>query len=77
MACKLEDDALFHTLAGVARERRDEIGDAADLANDPVWVAALCLLGLEEWDDEPAPEERMKRARGVIESMRLANVSDE
>ncbi len=77
MARELSDDPVFYVLGGVARDRRSEIGDAADLANDPVWVAALCLLGLEEWDDEPAPEERMKQARGVIEAMRPASINGE
>lgn len=77
MGCKLEDDALFHTLAGVARERRDEIGDAADLFADPVWVAALCFLGLEEWDDAPVQEEHGREPRGVIEAMRSTSAADE
>jgi hypothetical protein len=77
MACKLEDDPMFFILAGVARDRRSELGDAADLKRDPVWVAALCLLGLEEWDDEPNPQKRMKHARGVIEAMRPASISGE
>ena len=77
MACKLEGDALFHTLAGVAQERRDEIGDAADLANDPVWVAALCFLGLEDWDDVPSSDHHGREPRGVIEAMRPASAADE
>jgi hypothetical protein len=77
MARELSDDPMFFILAGVVRDRRSELGDAADLKRDPVWVAALCLLGLEEWDDEPNPEERMKHARGVIEAMRPTNVGDE
>jgi len=77
MACELEDDLLFYVLAGVARDRRVEIGDAADMKRDPVFAAALCFLGLDHWLDEPAPEERMKHARGVIEAMRAARVGDE
>ncbi len=66
---ELEGNALFHTLAGVARELRDEIGAQADLRRNPVWQSALCLVGLESFADEPYPEQRMARARGIIDAM--------
>lgn len=77
MGCKLEDDPVFCVLAGVARDRRAEIGDEADLRRDPVFAAALVFVGLDSWQDEPDPEQRMERARGIIEAMRPANISDE
>jgi hypothetical protein len=79
MGCHLEDDQLFFILAGVARDRRDELGDEADLSADPVWVAALCFLGLEDWQDTPEPEQRVE-PRGVIKSIasaRTRNVIEE
>jgi hypothetical protein len=77
MGRHLENDPIFFTIAGVARERRAEIGDAADLSADPVWVAALCFLGLESWTDEPAAENRMKRSRSIIDAMRTAGANGE
>lgn len=77
MARELSDDPMFFILAGVARDRRSELGDTADLKRDPVWAATLVFVGLDYWHDEPDAEERMKHARGVIEAMRPASVSDE
>jgi hypothetical protein len=79
MACKLEDDWLFFVLAGVARERRDEIGDTACLAQDGVWRAVEYLLGLEgEHVAEPAQSKQGRRnARGVIKSVRSVRADNE
>lgn len=77
MGRHLEDDQIFFVLAGAARDRRAELGDAADLRRDPVFAAALVFVGLESWADEPDPEQRMERARGIIEAMRPVAVGDE
>ncbi len=72
MARELSDDPLFDIIAGVARDRRNEIGDAADLRRDPVFAAALVFVGLDHWRDESHPEQRMERVRGIIEALRPA-----
>ena len=77
MARELCDDPLFDTIAGVARDRRHQVGATADLRVDPVFAAACCFVGLDHWRDEPDPEQRMERSRGIIEAMRPANVGDE
>lgn len=77
MGCKLEDDPLLYIIAGVARDRRAELGDAADLKRDPVFAAALVFVGLDHWCDEPDPEHRMEHARSIIDAMRPASVGEE
>jgi hypothetical protein len=76
MGRKMEDGRLFFVLAGVARERRSEIGDGADLARDPVWQAALAFTGLALWAGVEDAELRARKARNVFENLK-ETINDE